>query len=133
MGAVSDKSINYNVNSRFKGGLNGDRPIMISELLEVLAALGFTGGGGSSVVQTILSGDTTHSPSSDVLFTALAGKVSNQAGLGLSQNSYTNAEKAKLASIDVASGSIVIKDPNSGLTYLLSIYNTGFVTGVPYP
>jgi len=54
----------------------------------------------NQVVNSITNGDTTYSPSGDVIFDALALKVDKVAGKGLSTEDYTTSEKNKLASID---------------------------------
>jgi hypothetical protein len=54
---------------------------------------------GNVISQTITDGDTTHSPSSNVVFDSLALKVDKVTGKGLSTEDYTTAEKSKVASL----------------------------------
>jgi hypothetical protein len=54
---------------------------------------------GNVVSQTITNGDTSHSPSSDVVFDSLALKVDKITGKGLSTEDYTSAEKTKLSGL----------------------------------
>lgn len=71
MGATQGKNINSSEGRRLRGGIDGDRPIMISELIDVLNQLGYSpgGGGGGTAI------GTTFSPSGDISSTNVQNAI----------------------------------------------------------
>lgn len=84
---------------------------------------------GNVISQTIADGDTTHSPSSNVVFDSLALKVDKVTGKGLSTEDYTTAEKSKLAGLSgTNTGDQTLQqvtDKGSTTTNPISITTTG--------
>lgn len=84
---------------------------------------------GNVISQTITDGDTTHSPSSNVVFDSLALKVDKVTGKKLSTEDYTTAEKSKLAGLSgTNTGDQTLQqvtDKGSTTTNPISITTTG--------
>jgi hypothetical protein len=91
---------------------------------------------GNVISQTITDGDTTHSPSSNVVFDSLALKVDKVVGKGLSTEDYTTTEKNKLAGLTGTNTGDqtlqTVTDKGSTTTNAISVTTTGsngFIAG----
>ena len=75
---------------------------------------GIEAGATAITVDSAISSSSTNPVENQAIYTALAGKVSTEAGKGLSSNDYTDTEKTKLAGIEAGANNYSLPTAAAG-------------------
>lgn len=102
------------------GVLSGDYSAASSSAAGLMSAAdktkldGIEAGATAITVDSAISSSSTNPVENQAIYTALAGKVSTEAGKGLSSNDYTDTEKTKLAGIEAGANNYSLPTAAAG-------------------